>query len=440
MQSGWGGSGVRPMAFGKAEEEIMSDGSKFGALSDLRIIDLTQMLAGPYGTMLLADHGATVIKVEGPEGDMTRAGGPFRPDDEERLLGGYFQSVDRNKESVCLDLKTPEGQTAFKALVRDADAVVENFRAGVMERLGLSYEVLKEINPRLVYGALRGFGDPRTGRSPYNDWPAFDVVAQAMGGIMAITGPDPETPTKVGPGVGDIVPGMLLGFGVLAAVHHARRTGEGQFVDVSMVDAVLAVCERTIWQNSVQGLVPGPEGNHHPFLCPFGMFPVKDGFVTFAAHQDQFFQFLCNAIGASELLADDRFGNHELRGRNKVDLIKAISARSVAFSKAELTEMLGGKIPFGPVLDIAEIFDDPHFVARDMLVEVEQPGQLPIRIAGVPVKMTATPGMVRRRGPYLGEHTEARLREVGIDEETLGKIRAVLSETSGNRKKEMERS
>src|SRR5712664_1866821 len=165
----------------------------FGALSDIRIIDLTQMLAGPYGTMVLADHGAEVIKIEGLDGDVTRSAGPYRDGDNVQALGGYFQSVDRNKRSVCLDLKT-------------ADAVTENFRAGFMDRLGLSYETLREINPRLVYGALRGFGDRRTGHSPYHDWPAYDVVAQAMGGLMAITGPDPETPTKVGPGIGDIVP------------------------------------------------------------------------------------------------------------------------------------------------------------------------------------------------------------------------------------------
>ncbi|WP_176590549.1 MULTISPECIES: CaiB/BaiF CoA transferase family protein [Sphingobium] len=402
--------------------------SSFGALSDLRIIDLTQMLAGPYATMMLADHGATVIKIEGPEGDMTRAGGPFRKDDEEKLLGGYFQSIDRNKESVCLDLKSEEGKAAFKALVLDADAVVENFRSGVMERLGLGYEVLQEINPRLVYGTLRGFGDARTGKSPYNDWPAFDVVAQAMGGIMAITGPDPNTPTKVGPGVGDIIPGMMLGFGVLSAIHHARRTGQGQFVDISMVDAVLAVCERTVWQNSVLGLVPGPEGNHHPFLCPFGMYPAADGFVTIAAHQDRFFEFLCQTLDAPELPHDPRFLDHAKRGANKGALIEALSARTCAFTKDELSRMLGGKIPFGPVLNISEIFDDPHFAAREMLVDVEQPGLEPVKIVGVPIKMTRTPGKVVRRGPYLGEHTELRLREAGLDEDVVARVMSALAQ------------
>jgi crotonobetainyl-CoA:carnitine CoA-transferase CaiB-like acyl-CoA transferase len=385
----------------------MSQAGAFGALSDLTIVDLTQMLAGPYASMMLADHGACVIKVEPPAGDSTRAAGH---------LGGYFQSINRNKKSVCLDLKTSEGGVAFKALVKGADAVIENFRSGVMERLGLGYETLREINPRLVYGALRGFGDARTGASPYLDWPAFDVVAQAMGGVMAITGPDPATPTKVGPGLGDIAPGMMLAFGVLAAVHHARRTGVGQFVDVAMVDGVLAVCERTVWQHSIQGLVPGPEGNHHPFLCPFGMFPAADGFVTIAAHQDDFFGVLCAAIGAEDLPADPRFESRAARSENRGALIAALGEHTSRFSKTELKGRLGGAIPFGPVMNIAEIAADPHFSVREMIVEVEQGGAAPIRVAGVPIKMTATPGAVHRRGPLLGEDTRRELRRAGLTE------------------------
>jgi len=394
----------------------LSEGERttFGALRDLRIIDLTQMLAGPYGTMMLADHGAEVIKVEPLGGDMTRAGGPFRKDDSQKVLGGYFQSIDRNKQSVCLDLKSEAGRAAFRALVAGADAVVENFRAGVMERLGLGYEGLREINPRLVYGALRGFGDHRTGASPYLDWPAFDVVAQAMGGVMAITGPDAATPTKVGPGIGDIAPGMMLAFGVLAAIHHARRTGEGQFVDVSMVDAVLAVCERMVWQRSVQDLVPGPEGNHHPFLVPFGMFPAADGFVTVAAQQEGVFKTFCEAIDAADILADPRFAERAARAEHRLTLIEAIGLRTRRFTKAELMERLGGRVPFGPVMNIAEIEGDPHFAAREMLVEVEQPGSTPIRLAGVPIKMTVTPGAIHARAPLLGEHTIAQLRHAGL--------------------------
>lgn len=397
----------------------MSETEAFGALADLRIIDLTQMLAGPFGSMLMADHGAEVIKVEPLDGDMTRRGQSFRSDDHQRLLNGYFQSVNRNKQSVCLDLKTSQGKEAFLALVRSADAVVENFRAGVMERLGLGYEVLKEENPRLVYGALRGFGDERTGASPYLAWPTFDVVAQAMGGMMAITGPDAKTPTKVGPGVGDIVPGIMLAFGVLAAVHSARRTGVGQFVDVSMVDAVLSVCERPVWQHSVDGSIPGPEGNHHPFISPFGMFPAADGFVTIAAHQQQFFAVLCGAIGAEALLQDPRFCDHEARCANRNDLNRELDQITQRFPKAELMARLGGRVPFGPVMNIAEIDADPHFAKREMIVEVEQPGSGSIRIAGVPIKMTETPGAVRRRAPFLGEQTCAQLRRAGFSEDAV---------------------
>jgi crotonobetainyl-CoA:carnitine CoA-transferase CaiB-like acyl-CoA transferase len=398
----------------------------FGALSDIRVIDLTQMLAGPYATLLLADHGATVIKVESLEGDMTR--GNTSPDARE--LPGYFQSIDRNKDSVVLDLKSEGGRAAFLALIQNADAVVENFRTGVMERLGLGWEVLRAANPRLVYGCLRGFGDPRTGKTPYQQWPAFDVVAQAMGGIMALTGPDAETPTKVGPGVGDIVPGIMLGFGVLAAIHHARRTGEGQFVDVAMTDAVLAICERMIWQRSLDGVVPGPEGNHHPFLCPFGMFPAADGFVTIAAQSNDFFVALCESLEVPDMATDNRFADVKSRSINRLTLIEALGVISRRYTKAELVARLGGKLPFGPVMDIAEIETHPHFIAREMIVEVDEPGFTPVRIAGVPIKLTATPGGVHRRAPFLGEHTRQRLLEAGLsaDEiETLIAQRAAVA-------------
>jgi crotonobetainyl-CoA:carnitine CoA-transferase CaiB-like acyl-CoA transferase len=388
----------------------------FGALAGLKVIDLTQMLAGPFATMLLADHGALVIKIEPPEGEMTRSVGPFRADDETRALGAFFQSVNRNKRSVCLDLKSEAGRVAFKSLVADADVVVENFRAGVMDRLGLNYETLREINPRLVYGTLRGYGDPRTGSSPYVAWPAFDVIAQAMGGIMSITGPDPETPTKVGPGVGDLIPGALLAFGILAAVRHAQATGEGQFVDVSMLDSILAICERAVWQRSVEGITPGPEGNHHPIIAPFGMFPTSDGFVTVAAQQDSFFPLFCELIEAKELSSDPRFSSQDQRIANRRELINEIGLRTRRFAKAELMERLGGQVPFGPVLNFAEILENPHFTSRDMIVSVEQPGGEPILVAGVPVKMTATPGKVARRAPLLGEDTYEFLSEAGLSD------------------------
>ncbi|MGY3587531.1 crotonobetainyl-CoA:carnitine CoA-transferase CaiB-like acyl-CoA transferase [Bradyrhizobium sp. USDA 4341] len=393
----------------------------FGALSDIRILDLTQMLAGPYATMVLADQGAEVIKIEPPAGDVTRGG---RHAGDVEPLSAYFQSINRNKRSVCLDLKSEEGREIFKTLCRDADAVIENFRAGVMDRLGLSYEVLSEVNPRLVYGSLRGFGDRRTGRSPYVDWPAFDVVAQAMGGMMAITGAEPGgMPTKVGPGVGDTIPGLMLAFGVLAAIHNARRTGSGQFVDVSMVDAILSICERAVWQHTAEGLIPGPEGNHHPFLCPFGIFPAADGHVALAAHDQSFFDVLCRELDLQTLAQDARFSSKGKRADNRRLLIPLIGRNTQKFTKAELTAKLGGRMPFGPVMNVLDIVSDPHFEARDMIVEVEHPGGELARIAGVPVKMTRTPGAIVTRSPFLGEHTAEVLSSMGM---SPPEIRSVL--------------
>ena len=212
-------------------------------LKGLRVLDLSRMLSGPYCTMHLADHGAEVIKIESETGDTSRGNGPFREDDPDHDWAGYFVSLNRGKKSVQLDLKTPEGRADFRALAATADVIVENFRPGVMDRLGLSFESLAAENPRLVYAAIRGFGDPRTGEGPYEDWPSYDVVAQAMGGLMSITGPDAKTPTKTGPGVGDIFAGMMMAFGIMAALREAEATGKGQFVDVAMYDAMISLCE-----------------------------------------------------------------------------------------------------------------------------------------------------------------------------------------------------
>lgn len=354
--------------------------------------------------------------------------------DHSEPLSTYFQSINRNKRSVCLDLKTEEGRDAFKTLCKNADAVIENFRTGVMDRLGLSYEVLAEINPRLVYGSLRGFGDRRTGASPYVNWPAFDVVAQAMGGMMAITGAEPgEMPTKVGPGVGDTIPGLMLAFGVLAAIHNARRTGQGQLVDVSMVDAILSICERAVWQHTSEGLVPGSEGNHHPFLCPFGIFPAADGYIALAAHDQAFFDVLCRELGMLDLAEDVRSSSKGKRAENRRILIPLIGQYTRQFTKATLSATLGGRMPFGPVMNVSDIVSDPHFKARDMIVEVDHPGGDRARIAGTPVKMTVTPGAIVSRSPFLGEHTVDELRAAGISEQ---QIRSMLDRRTARTEKE----
>ncbi len=396
-----------------------------GALDGVRIVDLTQMLAGPYCTMLLADQGAEIIKVEPLDGDHTRIIGPYHADDRLKAFGGYFASVNRNKKSIAIDLKTPEGRELVMKLCKGADAIVENYRGGVMDRLGLSYEALRERNPKLVYATIRGFGDPRTGKSPYSDFPAYDVISQAMGGIMAITGPDKDTPMKVGPGVGDIVPAITCAFGIVSAIFRAHKTGRGQFVDVGMVDAILAVCERIMHQHSYAQTLPAPEGNHHPLLCPFGMFPAKDGFVTIAAHADTHFPILCRLIGRPEMATDPNNVTVQDRRANQAAIIEAVSDFTRRRTKQELLKHLGGQVPFSPVYNVRDIVADPHFKAREMLPWVPHPGlDHEVQIAGVAVKMTETPGKVRHRAPLLGEHTDQYLQSLGCGADDIARLRA----------------
>jgi len=401
----------------------------FGALDGLIVLDLTRMLAGPFATMMLADQGAQVIKIEPPGGDGTRRHGPHLPGArraEDGGYGAYFASINRNKSSLTLNLKTPEGKAVLRRLARGADVLVENYRTGVMERLGLGYEQLARENPRLVYAALRGFGDPRSGRSPYANWPAYDPVAQAMGGIMGITGPQVHgAPTKIGPGVGDLVPAMFLAFGIACACLRAQRTGQGQFVDVAMVDAVLALCERPVYQYSVTAIAPRPEGNGHPLLCPFGLFPARDGHVSLGVPNDRFWVPLVERMGRPELATDERYATNEARVARRGEVDAMVSEWTARHTKAELSAMLGGEIPYGPVFDAADIFADPHFRQRHMLAEVDQPGaERPLTLANTPIRMSATPGGVQRRAPLAGEHTDELLRRFGFDAAEIGALRA----------------
>lgn len=397
----------------------------FGALAGIRVLDLTQMLAGPYCTMLLADHGAEVIKIEPIIGDPTRQLGPFLADDNARHFGGYFQSTSRNKKSVCINLKSDQGTALFRRMVGTADVVVENFRAGVMDRLGIGYEALAAENSKLVYAAIRGFGDPRTGRSPYVDHPAFDVVAQAMAGAMSINGPDAATPMKIGPGVSDLFPASLAAFGIMAALHHANRTGQGQFIDVAMYDGTLAMCERIVYQYSYEGLSPVPQGNNHPILCPFGCFTALDGQITIGCPFDSFWQELTKIIGRPELADDPRFATNAARLANAAQTLAIVEQWTSTRFRAEIALALEGRVPFGPVNTAADIFVDPHVAARNMLVEVEHPGSSrPVKIASTPIRMTATPGGVFNRAPILGEDTDAVLAEFGLSEAEIAAMKA----------------
>lgn len=396
-----------------------------GPLAGVRVVDLTHALAGPYTTMLLADLGADVLKVEPPDGDLARRAGPIPERSQADAYGGYFQSVNRGKRGIVLDLKTDEGAAALRSLAADADVLVENFTAGVMERFGLSYESLAETNPRLVYACVRGFGDARSGESPYLAWPAFDLVVQAMAGIMGITGTEEGTPIKVGPGIGDIFPGTMLALGITAALYEARGSGRGQFVDIAMYDAVLALCERIVYQHSYTGAVPRPEGNRHPLLSPFDILPASDGWIAVAAPSDVRWRKLCELIDRSDLAAESDLATNEGRVAHRDAVFEALAEWSRPRSKDEILERLGGQVPVGAVRDAAEIVADPHVAARDMLVELDHPGTgQSFAVAGQPLKFSRTPARIQCPAPLLDEHGQAVRAELASPNISPREVRA----------------
>ena len=379
-----------------------------GALDDIRVLDLTQVLAGPYCTMLLADMGADVVKIERPGGDLIRPNPPFAEDPEAEPYGGYFQSVNRGKRSIALDLGDEGDREDFLSLVEQADVVVENYRAGTMESFDLGYETLTEHNPELIYSSIRGFGDPRTGESPRQGQPSFDLIAQALGGVMDITGPEDGPPTKVGPGVGDIFTAALNCSGILAAVHHRERTGEGQFVDTSMYDAMISLCERSIYQYSYTGEAPSRRGNAHPTLFPYNAFEAADGHVVIAAFNDRHWRNLCESMGRPDLAAEYDAAADRLRNRDQ--LRDEIAEWTRDRPADAIVGELEGSVPSAPVQDTADIFADDHPRAREMLVEVDQPGaDRSVTIAGSPIKMSETNPQPGERAPLVDEHREELL-------------------------------
>lgn len=376
-----------------------------GPLEGLKIIDLSHALAGPYCTMILSDLGADVVKVEPPSGDLSRAVGPY-VDGDTSSLSGYFQSINRGKRSVVLDLKDASDIEILMGMVEGADVLIENFSLGVMQRLGLSRERLLECNPRLVYATLRGFGDPDLGESPYAAWPAMDIIIQAMAGPLSITGLEDGTPIKLGPGVADIFPGALLSTGILSAVLHARETGVGQQVDIAMFDAVLSLCERIVYQHSITGEVPRPEGNKHPLLSPFDVVRARDGWIAVAAPTQPRWRMLCEAMGLDDLVDDPRFATNLSRVQNRDDLRGQIEKWTSQRDRAEIVAELGGTVPIGPVNAVDDIVNGEHVSARRMLVtmEDEHGGPTGVVVAGQPLKFSASTSEVTPRAPKLDEH------------------------------------
>lgn len=389
-----------------------------GALQGLTVIDLGHALAGPLCAALLADHGAEVIKVEPPEGDHARYVGPFPSEASRAEYGAVFQFANRNKKGMALDLKSPGGKEVLLRLVAGADVLIENFRAGVMERLGLGYEVLAAQNPRLVYTSIRGYGDPRGGRTAYTDWPAVDIVGQAMGGLMSVTGPSSDSPMLAGAVPGDTLPGMYAAFATLAAVLEARRSGQGQYIDVSMVDAVMAMNEPVVTSYSITGTIPTPMGSRLSNIVPFGRIRVKDGWAVLAVPPGRHWATFCRLIGQPELATDPRFSTDSARTRNADAAYELVERFTMERTADELTALFGGHIPFAPVFDARRIAEDPYFRTRDMLASVDHPGtSAKVTLAGVPAKLSRTPGGIRHGAPRFGQHTLEMLEALGYSPE-----------------------
>lgn len=386
-----------------------------GPLTGIRVLDFTWALAGPYGSMILADLGAEVYKVERVgETEEERGPGPYVQE-----FSGYFFSVNRGKQSIAIDLKSAQGKEAIIALVREVDVLVENFTPGAMRRLGLDYETLHAISPRLVYGSCSGFGQS----GPYAQRGAFDVIVQAMGGLMSITGEPGGPPLRVGASIGDIMGGMYLALGVLAALVERGVSGQGQYIDVSMLEAQVASLENAVVRYSATGEVAGPIGTRHPFLTPFQAFPTADGHVAIAGVRD--WVFFCAAIGREDLAFDERYQTNPLRTQHHAMLEPELIAVFRTRTTEQWVQSLEGAAFAGPVNTIDKLFTDPQLQARHALVTLPLPGarQGTLTVANHPVKYSRTPTNVSQPAPELGEHSESILRQVaGLSEDSIAEM------------------
>jgi crotonobetainyl-CoA:carnitine CoA-transferase CaiB-like acyl-CoA transferase len=390
-----------------------------GPLAGVTVLDLTRVLSGPYCTMLLADMGARVIKVEQPgRGDDTRAWGPPFVEGE----SAYFLSLNRNKESVTLDFKHPEGRALLDRLIGRADVLVENFRPGTLARLGLDHASLAPAHPRLVYASISGFGQdgPRAAEAGY------DAVIQAEGGLMSITGPADGAPHRLGVAVADFISGLFAAQGVLAALLARASTGRGQRVDVGMLDAVTALLTYQAGSWFATGEVPRRLGNRHPSIAPYDTFAAADGEFVLAVGNDAQFRAFCDVIGEPALARDPRYATNAGRVEHYRTLQPLIADRLAHHPRAHwLTRLTSAGVPAGSVRSVAEALGDPQLAARDMVVQVTHPTAGAIRQLGVPVKLSDTPGSVRCAPPLLGQHTEAVLAgDLGLDAARLASLRA----------------
>ena len=388
-------------------------------LTGVRVLDLTQAYSGPFCTMHLADQGAEVIKIEVPGvGDQSRGWEPM-----EGEASGYFSYINRNKYGLTLNLKTERGKELFRELVKTADVLCENFRVGTMERLGLGYESLREINPRLIYASISGYGL----EGPMSQLPCYDVVAQALGGMISMTGPLGGEMVKVGPAIADNYSGTYLSLGVVMALYQRERTGEGRRLDVSMVDTVFSILETGVMQYTIKGIVSKPEGNSDPVIAPFDSFRARDGQFVLACGTNKFWAALCRAMGKPELIEDPRFINNSKRVENYIPTLKGIIEDwSMQHSVDELEELISGAgVPFGRIQNIKQACECDVIRRRNMIWDVYDPAfGREIEMPGTPIKMHGCADHADKAAPGLGEDTERLLCGIlGLGHDEVEKLR-----------------
>jgi crotonobetainyl-CoA:carnitine CoA-transferase CaiB-like acyl-CoA transferase len=379
-------------------------------LSGIRVLDLSRALAGPFCSTILGDLGADVVKVEPrPDGEMIRGWGPFQDG-----ISVYYLSINRNKRSLALDFRAKGAMGLLAEMAAAADVLVENFKPGTMESMGLGWEALRARNPRLIYAGITGFG--RTG--PYGDWPGLDQIAQGMSGLMSITGQKGGAPTRVGIPIGDVAAGMWAAIGVQAALLQRISTGLGQRVETSLLAGLVGMLNVQGQRYLSLGEVPRPAGNDHPVICPYGTFEASDGAFNMAAITDEMWAKLCRFLGLEELIDAPEFKENSARMTNRDALVARLNAKFAARSKAEWTrELVAMGLPAGPILDMSEVFDDPHVLQAGLVEEIAHPLLGSLRQLASPVQMDALEGRsVRRPPPMLGEHSEEVLRDWGFDE------------------------
>ena len=383
-------------------------------LSGILVIDLTRVLAGPFCTMILSDLGAEIIKIELPgTGDDSRGFGPFM---NNRSL--YFLSINRGKKSVSLNLKTQKGKDILKRLVSRADVLVENYRPGTMEKLGLGYNTLKEINPRLIYASSSGFGYTGT----YSQRPSYDILAQAMGGIMSITGWPNSAPTRVGMSLGDITASLYTAIGINAALYQREKTGEGQMIDVAMLDCQVSILENALVRYQAEQANPEPLGNRHPTITPFQAYKTSDEYFVVAVGNEALWKTFCQAIELPALMEDPLFATNKLRCQNIDKLNQILEPIFIGNTASHWLKLLeDSKIPSAPINNIEAVLNDSQVLQRNMIVEVEDPIAGKVKIAGNPIKMSTLPeSETRDRPPDIGEHNYEVLSQLlGMSEQEV---------------------